>query len=91
MSQISIIRKHDKSMKAAKSAVNKVAAAIAKKFSVEHQWEDNILHFSRSGVDGHIALSKGQVEVHVKLGFLLMFIREPVATEIERVLDEEFG
>jgi len=29
--------------------------------------------------------------VHVKLGFLLMFIREPVATEIERVLDKEFG
>ncbi len=91
MSQISITRKHDKSIKDAKTAVNKVARAIARKFSVEHQWEEHTLHFTRSGVDGHIALSKGQVKVHVQLGFLLVLLKQPIADEIARVLDEEFG
>lgn len=91
MSSISITRKHTKSMKEAHSAVNKVVKAITKKFSVDHRWEDSTLHFTRSGVDGHIALSKGLVKVHVKLGFLLMALRGPIESEIERVLDEEFG
>ena len=90
MSHISIIRKHNKTMKQAHAAVNKVAKAITKKFSVEHQWDENVLNFSRSGVDGHIALSKGLVTVNVKLGFLLMLLRAPIEAEIERVLDEEF-
>lgn len=91
MSQISITRRHDKSIKDAKTAVNKVARAIARKFSVEHRWEEHTLHFTRSGVDGHIALSKGQVRVHVQLGFLLALLKQPIADEIARVLDEEFG
>jgi putative polyhydroxyalkanoate system protein len=91
MSSISITRKHSKTMKEAHAAVDKVAKAISKKFTVEHEWEGDTLHFTRSGVDGHIALSKGLVKVNVKLGFLLAMLRGPVEAEIERVLDEEFG
>lgn len=91
MSDISISRKHSKSIKDARSAVNKVAAAIAKRFSVHHEWDADVLNFSRSGVDGHIALTKGLVQVNVKLGFLLGMLRKPIEQEIERVLDEEFG
>jgi putative polyhydroxyalkanoate system protein len=91
MSHISISRKHDKSIKDARAAVNKVAKAIAKKFSVEHDWDEDVLNFQRSGVEGHIALSKGLVKVNVKLGFLLMMLRGPIEAEIERVLDEEFS
>ncbi|MDZ4812462.1 MAG: polyhydroxyalkanoic acid system family protein [Pseudomonadota bacterium] len=91
MSHISISRKHDKTMKQAHAAVNKVAKAITRKFSVDHQWQGDVLNFSRSGVDGHIELTKGMVKVNVKLGFLLMMLRAPIESEIERVLDEEFA
>ena len=91
MSSISITRKHTRTLKDARTAVDKVAAAITRKFSVEHAWDDNVLNFSRSGVEGHIALTKGQVQVNVKLGFLLMALRAPIEREIERVLDEEFS
>ncbi len=91
MSSISITRKHDKSPKEARASVNKLTASIARKFSVVHEWEDDVLHFSRSGVDGHIELGKGVVKINVKLGFLLMAIRGAVENEIQRVLDEEFG
>ena len=91
MATISINRKHKKSMADARTAVDRVAKAIAAKFQVSHQWEGNILHFSRPGVDGHIALGKGTVSVEAQLGFLLMVIKSSVETEIERYLDKEFG
>jgi putative polyhydroxyalkanoate system protein len=91
MATISISRKHKKNMPEARAAIERVAKGLAKKFQVEHEWEDHTLHFSRSGVDGHIALGKGSVRVEVNLGFLLMMLRSSVEEEIERYLDEEFG
>ena len=90
MSSISIQRKHTKSLKDARAAVIKVATAIEKKFSIHYEWDGDVLHFSRSGVDGRITLTKGLVEVDVRLGFLLMALRGPVTAEIERVLEQEF-
>jgi putative polyhydroxyalkanoate system protein len=91
MATISISRKHKKSLPDARAAVDRVAKGIAKKFSVSHEWEGDTLHFSRMGVDGHIALGKGTVKVEANLGFLLMAIRSSVEDEIERYLDKEFG
>ena len=91
MSDISITRKHGKSIAQARASVDKVAKAITKKFDVELVWNGDVLSFSRSGVEGSIALAKGLVKVHVKLGFLLGMMRGPIEQEIERVLDQEFG
>jgi putative polyhydroxyalkanoate system protein len=91
MSTISISRKHKKTMAQARTAVDRVAERIAEKFGIEHQWEGDTLHFTRSGVDGHIELAKGSVKVQAKLGFLLMALRGSVEEEIERYLDKEFG
>lgn len=91
MATISISRKHTKSLAEARDAVDRVAKAIAQKFSVSHEWQGNTLHFTRPGVNGQIALSKGMVSVEATLGFLLMVIKSSVEDEIERVLDREFG
>jgi putative polyhydroxyalkanoate system protein len=91
MSSISISRRHKKSPKEARASVSKIAKAIAKRFDIEHEWEDDTLHFQRSGVDGAIELGKGTVKITARLGFLLMALRGPIESEIRRVLDEEFG
>ena len=52
MSSIEIRRKHGQSLKQAKAAVDKTAAAIGKKFDIESEWSGNTLKFSRSGVSG---------------------------------------
>jgi len=91
MATISISRKHKKSMSEARASIDRVAKGIARKFQVNHEWEGDTLHFSRPGVDGHIALGKGSVRVEATLGFLLMVIKSSVEDEIERYLDEEFG
>ena len=91
MSTIRITRKHKKPLAQARKAVEQVAKSIGKKFDVTYAWEGDTLHFERSGVNGHIALTKGEVTVTVVLGFLLFAIRGPIEAEIGRRLDEEFG
>ena len=50
----------------------------------------DILDFTRSGIDGRIALLPGQVHVTAQLGFLLGAMKGPIEAEIRRVLDERF-
>ena len=45
---------------------------------------------SRSGVDGHIMLEPKDLHVHAKLGFLTAMFKEPIESEIKRVLTETF-
>ena len=43
------------------------------------------------GVAGHIEVGKKDVEVYVKLGFLLIALGPRIAHEINRFCDENFG
>ncbi len=91
MSNIDIRRTHKRPLKEARSAIERVAEHIAEKFDVEYGWNGNNMEFSRGGVDGNIAVTRKDVHVTAKLGFLLMAIKGPIEREIERYLDEEFG
>lgn len=91
MSKIDIRRKHGQTIKAAKTAVDKTVAAIAKKFGVTSGWDGDTLHFERSGVNGLIAVSKTEVRVTAELGFLLGMMKPQIEAEIESQLDKNFG
>lgn len=91
MPSIDIRRKHNRTMKDAKAAVDRLARQIADEFGVDVEWQGNTLAFSRSGVDGHIALSRGEVHVWVELGFLMGMMRSHIESEINRHLDEQIG
>ena len=91
MPSIRISRKHKKTLKEARTAVDRIAKAIAKKFDIEYVWDDNTLNFERAGVTGHIALEKGKVEVLAELSFLLGAIKSAIEREIVRHLDSELG
>ena len=91
MARIDIRRKHGRSLKDAKAAVDKAAQAIAQKFEIISQWEGDTLHFQRSGVDGHIAVTKVEVHVYADLGFLFGMMKPMIEEEIGRQLDKNFG
>lgn len=91
MSQIDIRRPHRASLKAAKTAIDKTAKAIAKKFAISSEWEGDALHFHRNGVEGHISVSKTEIHVHAKLSFLLAMMKPMIESEIEKQLDESIG
>jgi putative polyhydroxyalkanoate system protein len=90
MSSIDIRRKHGRSLKQAKAAVDKTAAAIGKKFAIESEWSGNTLHFSRPGVSGSIHVTPTEVHVAAELGFLLGMLKPAIEKEIVHQLDR-FG
>lgn len=91
MSHIAIDHAHKLSQAQARTVVEEVAAKLHERFGVDHHWDGDLLHFTRSGVDGHIALQPGNVHVTAKLGFLLGALKGPIEAEIRRVLDERFA
>ena len=90
MSTIDIEHAHSLAPDAARRAVEDVAVRLGQKFGMDYRWEGDVLHFRRSGVDGHIALAPGALRVRAKLGLLLAAMRGPIEQEIRRVLDERF-
>jgi putative polyhydroxyalkanoate system protein len=91
MAVIDIRRKHGRSVKDAKAAVERVAKAIAKEYGITHRWDGHTLNFSRSGVVGTISVAKQDVHVHAELGFLMGALKSVIEREIVRQLDDEFG
>lgn len=90
MTDIDIRRGHQLPIKDAKARVERIAERIAERFDVDYGWKGNTLRFSRSGVDGQIAVSAKDVRVLVRLGFLLFALKPAIEREIDRTIDEQF-
>jgi putative polyhydroxyalkanoate system protein len=91
MSRIDIRHPHSLPPAKAKKAVQEVADKLDDRFGMQSRWEGDVLHFTRSGVDGHIALAQKELHVTAQLGFLLSAMKGPIETEIRRVLAERFA
>ena len=90
MASIDIQHPHTMNPAHARQAVQEVAATLAERFGVEYRGNGDILDFTRSGLDGRIALLPGQLHVTAQLGFLLGAMKGPIEYEIRRVLGERF-
>ena len=91
MSEIDIRYPHQLPAEQARQAVQVIAQKLTERFQVEHHWQNETLHFERAGVEGSIALLEQAVHVRVELGFLAAMFKEPIESEIHRVLQERFG
>ena len=91
MSRIDIRHPHTLPNAKARKAVQEVAEKLDNRFGMQSRWEGDVLHFTRSGVDGHIALDDNELHVTAQLGFLLSAMKGPIEQEIRRVLDEKFA
>ena len=90
MSKIDILHAHSLPMPQARKAIEEVAQKLQDRFQVDYGWEGDILNFTRSGIDGHIELQAQALHVHAKLGFLAAMFKDPIESEIKRVLQEKF-
>ncbi len=90
MSRIDIRHAHSLPKPQARKAIEAVAKKLAEKFDMDYGWDGDILNFSRSGVDGHIAMEPKELHVYAKLGFLTSMFKDPIESEIKRVLQEKF-
>jgi putative polyhydroxyalkanoate system protein len=91
MADIHFIRQHGLTPKKARAATERIAQELAEEFNLDYEWAGNVLNFSRTGVSGHIEVKKKDVEVLVRLGFLLGALRSRIEREMHRFCDENFG
>lgn len=90
MASIDIQHPHSLPPAKARQAVQEVADKLHQRFDVQSHWDGDILNFSRSGIDGRIALMPKQLHVTAQLGFLLGAMKAPIESEIRRVLADRF-
>lgn len=91
MSTIEITQDHSLSPAQARTAVEDFATKLGKKFGLDYRWEGDVLHFNRSGVDGQISMTPGQLHVRATLGMFFATMKGRIEQEMRRVLDERFA
>jgi len=91
VSTIDIHAHHTLSHEEALTAADELSAELARKFAIDYGWEDEVIHFKRTGVDGQIIVSETELRIQANLGFMLMMLKGPIEQEIVSYLKEHFG
>ena len=90
MSRIHLRRSHDLTAQAARKKVERMAAALSKRFDAECTWKGDVLSIEHPSVKGKVIVGKDDIVVEATLGFLLAMFRDRVDGELVRILDAEF-
>lgn len=90
MADIDLKRVHNLGMKAARTAADRMAEDLGRKFSLVGRWTGDTLHFDRPGVTGTLALTDKDLHLTVSLGFLLKAMRGPIERAVVEELDTLF-
>jgi putative polyhydroxyalkanoate system protein len=91
MSEIKVRRKHALPIEEARAAAEKVAARMKKDFDFGYHWDRHVLHFERTGVQGALHVTKDEVKLEAKLGFLLAWLKPRIEKEIDESFDKYFS
>jgi putative polyhydroxyalkanoate system protein len=91
MADIEIHRVHNLGLKAARTAADRMAEHLGRKFDLKGSWAGNMLRFERPGVSGSLAITDKDLNLSVGLGFLLKAMRGSIQKAIEEELDTLFA
>jgi len=91
MADIDIHRVHNLGLKAARTAADRMAEHLGKKFGLTGEWEGNVLAFERPGVTGSLAVTDKDISLSVSLGFLLKAMKGSIEAAIVHELDSLFA
>jgi putative polyhydroxyalkanoate system protein len=91
MSNIDLHARHSLSREDAQAAADELAQDLAVKFAIDYGWEGDHIHFERSGVNGTITVRDGEIQIHARLGLMLMFLKPQIEHEVVRYLQEHFN
>jgi putative polyhydroxyalkanoate system protein len=90
MNPIVVRRSHRLSLAEARRLAETMAKRLQGEFGGTYAWDGDTLRFRRTGASGHVAVTKGALEVHVELGLLLTPLRPLIEREISAFCDEQF-
>ena len=91
MAHIRIKQAHTMPLADAKKAAQEVTDKLAAKFEMKSNWEGDVLHFKRSGVDGHLSVTTKEATIDIKLGFMLGMMSGRIETEAKAMMNEVFA
>jgi len=91
MPKIDIHAWHKMSRENAQEAADQLAQDLADKFSIDYGWEDDTIHFERTGVAGTITVDGKQIHILADLGFMLGLFKDKLESEIRRHLQDHFN
>ncbi|NHZ79531.1 polyhydroxyalkanoic acid system protein [Massilia sp. CCM 8695] len=91
MADISIVQEHRLTPNKAREAAQKVADKIAAEYGLDCAWQGDVLHFERSGVHGSLAVEAQQVEMNIRLGFLMSAFAPAIEAKVMEKMKAVFG
>jgi putative polyhydroxyalkanoate system protein len=88
MSEINLTKQHKLGLKKAKAKVSKLADQLAQEYDLESEWDGDSLIFQRAGVSGQLDVSKDEVQLTMKLGFLMAAFKPKIEASLKANLDK---
>jgi putative polyhydroxyalkanoate system protein len=91
MADISIVQAHSLSPEQARAAAQQVADKMAREYDLACKWNDNVLSFERSGVQGALTLQGQQAEMVIRLGFLMSAFSATIEAKVADKMRKVFS
>ena len=88
MSHIVIQRAHSLGLEQVRVLAETLAVHLAERYQLAYHWQEDALHFKRTGVKGQIDLAADAIQVQVQLGLLLAMMKSQLEQAIAEQLDE---
>ena len=91
MAKLSVAKKHHLSHQQAKSAAQKVADDLKKRFELDYEWQGDAIVFERPGLSGEMHVSHNEVRLDCELGLVLSMLKPKLEAEIHKEFDKRFA
>ncbi len=91
MADITLVERHALTMVQARQVAQQVADQMQADYEVGYAWEGDVLVFKRSGVSGTLALTEGQAQLDIVLGFMLKGFRKKIEEQVGRNMHKLFS
>ena len=92
MSRIYIQREHELDGGTLRKRAESLARKLQNEFGGNYRWEGNTVHYNYSGgIDARLTLQDDDILVDVKLGVLMLMVKNRLHQEIERYLDKHLA
>jgi putative polyhydroxyalkanoate system protein len=90
VADIDVKRAHALPLEEARRVAEAMFERLGREYGLRGQWSGDVLRFQRPGVEGHLAVSDGEVRLTATLGFMLKAMKGSIERAIERELDRLF-
>ncbi|GAA5218863.1 polyhydroxyalkanoic acid system family protein [Corallincola platygyrae] len=92
MATILVVRSHELGHEKIRELSEQIAGKLAEKYGIEWAWREEHLVFRHDGgADGHLKPTATDLEISIKLGFMLSMFRGSIEDSINEQLDKLLG